>query len=150
LEALSATVLEDVISKTAPPPETEKVDERAMIWDRLKAAQKSGDVFLSKILLVSYNNLESTPPSQPVITRATSAFAALSPPDRDTLLKELPQAADPNLAETQIKDNLVYAVGTVTSHQDIGFTPYFDENIKKLRAPLPLTIFDRGNVPHPP
>jgi hypothetical protein len=42
-----------------------------------------------------------------------------------------------------MEDNLIYAVGTVTSHQDIGFTPYFDDNIRKLKAPLPLTIFDR-------
>ncbi|KAA1085892.1 hypothetical protein PGT21_022685 [Puccinia graminis f. sp. tritici] len=140
---LSATVIEDVISKTGPPPEAVKVDKRAMVWDRLNAAQTAGDTFLSKILLAAYNSLEPNPVSKPVITRSTSAFAALSPPDRDVSLKGSPQAVDPNLAETQIEDNLVYAVGTVTSHQDIGFTPYFDENIKKLRAPLPLTIFDR-------
>ncbi|KAA1072743.1 hypothetical protein PGT21_020427 [Puccinia graminis f. sp. tritici] len=114
-----------------------------MVWERLKAAQKSGDTFLSKILLATYNSLETNPDSQPVITHATSAFAALLPPDREALTKDSPQAADPNLAETEIEDNLVYAVGMVMSHQYIGFTPYFDENIKKLRAPLLLTIFDR-------
>jgi hypothetical protein len=45
--------------------------------------------------------------------------------------------------ETEKEDDLVYAVGVVTNHQDIGFTPFFGKNIKKLRAPLPLTIFDR-------
>ncbi|KAA1115366.1 hypothetical protein PGT21_035704 [Puccinia graminis f. sp. tritici] len=49
---------------------------------------------------------------------------------------------------TEAEDNIVYAVGAVTSHQDIGFTPYFDENICKLKAPIPLTIFDRALTAH--
>ncbi|KAA1092641.1 hypothetical protein PGT21_009382 [Puccinia graminis f. sp. tritici] len=43
---------------------------------------------------------------------------------------------DPKLAETELEDNLIYTVGAVTSHQDIGFTPYFNDNICKLKAPL--------------
>lgn len=33
--------------------------------------------------------------------------------------------------------------GAVTSHMDIGFTPYFDKNLRELKGPIPLTIFNR-------
>ncbi|KAI7948438.1 hypothetical protein MJO29_010103 [Puccinia striiformis f. sp. tritici] len=42
-----------------------------------------------------------------------------------------------------MEDGIIYAVGTISSHQDVGFVPFFDKNIKELKAPLPLTIFDR-------
>ncbi|KAA1065073.1 hypothetical protein PGT21_023789 [Puccinia graminis f. sp. tritici] len=39
--------------------------------------------------------------------------------------------------------DLVYAIGSVTNHNSVGFAPFLDENIRKLRSPLPLTIFNR-------
>lgn len=38
---------------------------------------------------------------------------------------------------------LTFIPGAVTSHTDIGFTPYFDRNLKELKGPLPLTIFNK-------
>ena len=38
---------------------------------------------------------------------------------------------------------LEYINGSVPSHFDIGFTPFFDKNIKELKGPLPLTIFNK-------
>lgn len=38
---------------------------------------------------------------------------------------------------------LKFIPGAVTSHTDIGFTPYFDRNLKELKGPLPLTIFNK-------
>ncbi|KAA1093754.1 hypothetical protein PGTUg99_026711 [Puccinia graminis f. sp. tritici] len=114
-----------------------------MILERLKAAQKSGDTFLAKILLETYNAKERKLSTVPALNRSESASAVLSTVDIERP-RELPTAIiDSRLAETELEDNLVYAVGAVTNHQDIGFTPYFDENIRKLKAPLPLTIFDR-------
>ncbi|KAA1092653.1 hypothetical protein PGT21_009985 [Puccinia graminis f. sp. tritici] len=134
---------QDVVNQTSVPPNQEAVDDRAMILERLKAAQKSGDTFLAKILLETYNAKERKLSTVPVLNRSESASAVLSTVDIERP-RELPTAIiDSRLAETELEDNLVYAVGAVTNHQDIGFTPYFDENIRKLKAPLPLTIFDR-------
>ncbi|KAA1115987.1 hypothetical protein PGTUg99_030095 [Puccinia graminis f. sp. tritici] len=140
---LPITVLDDVVNKTSVPPNQETTDNRAMIWERLKAAQKSGDTFPAKILLDTYNAKESKLSTLPALNRSESASAVLSTIDIKKP-RELPAPIiDSRLAETELEDNLVYAVGAVTNHQDIGFTPYFDEKIRKLRAPLPLTIFDR-------
>jgi hypothetical protein len=136
---LSAEAVKDVLVATATPPvqtEDTQMAERSQIWDKMKAAQASGDEFLAKILLKAYNNLERTP-DPPHLSRSVSALPILTKNTGNA--KE-----DRKHTKTELEDNLVYAVGTVTSHQDIGFTPYFDENIRKLRAPLPLTIFDRG------
>ncbi|KAA1083285.1 hypothetical protein PGT21_014245 [Puccinia graminis f. sp. tritici] len=140
---LPPTILEDVVNQTSVPPIQENIDDRALIWERLKAAQKSGDTFLAKILLETYNAKESKLSVIPELSRSESAAAVLSTIETGKT-KELPNPIiNSRLAETELEDNLVYAVGAVTNHQDIGFTPYFDENIRKLRAPLPLTIFDK-------
>ncbi|KAA1071316.1 hypothetical protein PGT21_003253 [Puccinia graminis f. sp. tritici] len=34
--------------------------------------------------------------------------------------------------------------GDANSHDDVGFTPYFDKNILELKGPLPLTIFNKS------
>ncbi|KAA1124392.1 hypothetical protein PGTUg99_030096 [Puccinia graminis f. sp. tritici] len=137
--ALSKDTVGEVSAKTAVPPNQEMVDKRPKIWERMKEAQRTGDTFLAKILLAAYNDLEEANPT-PKMLRSNSALAIL--PSQINVQAEKPPT-DPKLAETEIEDNLIYAVGTVTSHQDIGFTPYFDDNIRKLKAPLPLTIFDR-------
>jgi hypothetical protein len=141
---LPITVIDDVINKSSVPPIQEATDDRAMIWERLKAAQKSGDTFLAKILLETYNAKEIKSSTLPALNRSESASAVLSTADIGKSKDPPAPIIDSRLAETELEDNLVYAVGAVTNHQDIGFTPYFDENIRKLRAPLPLTIFDRG------
>lgn len=38
---------------------------------------------------------------------------------------------------------LSFIPGAITSHTDIGFTPYFDRNLRELRGPIPLTIFNK-------
>ncbi|KAA1135287.1 hypothetical protein PGTUg99_025747 [Puccinia graminis f. sp. tritici] len=143
MNQIPISILEDVVNQTSVPPNQEAIDDRGMIWERLKAAQKSGDTFLAKILLETYNAKESKLSIVPALNRSESASAVLSTIDIEKP-RELPTpVVGSRLAETELEDNLVYAVGAVTNHQDIGFTPYFDENIRKLKAPLPLTIFDR-------
>lgn len=39
---------------------------------------------------------------------------------------------------------LSFIPGAITSHTDVGFTPYFDRNLKELKGPLPLTIFNKN------
>lgn len=38
---------------------------------------------------------------------------------------------------------ITFIPGAVTTHMDIGFTPYFNKNLRELKGPLPLTIFNR-------
>ncbi|OAV97504.1 hypothetical protein PTTG_09226 [Puccinia triticina 1-1 BBBD Race 1] len=38
---------------------------------------------------------------------------------------------------------LNFVSGAITTHLDVGFTPFFDKNIRELRAPIPLTIFNK-------
>ncbi|PLW31648.1 hypothetical protein PCANC_20369 [Puccinia coronata f. sp. avenae] len=47
------------------------------------------------------------------------------------------------LAGLEVDGELTYAIGKVTNHNNIGFTPYLDEDICKLCGPLPLTIFNK-------
>lgn len=38
---------------------------------------------------------------------------------------------------------LSFIPGAITSHSDIGFTPFFDRNLRELKGPIPLTIFNK-------
>ncbi|KAA1133923.1 hypothetical protein PGTUg99_032133 [Puccinia graminis f. sp. tritici] len=136
---LSIETMKDVITNTSVPPEEDLAAERSYVWTKMKEAQAIGDKVLAKILLKAYNDLEPiVVEGPPKLTRSISALPVMTHLSEDTApLKVVVET------ETELEDNLVYAVGAVTSHQDIGFTPYFDKNIKKLKAPLPLTIFDR-------
>jgi len=53
---------------------------------------------------------------------------------------EAPNEGANNLAS---EGDLVFAIGAVPRANDAGFTPFIDENIRRLRGPLPLTIFSR-------
>ncbi|KAA1092383.1 hypothetical protein PGTUg99_024726 [Puccinia graminis f. sp. tritici] len=109
--------------------------EKSHIWRKAKEAQDAGDDILANILLKAYKDLDQ-PVTKPTPARSISANPILVPVGAVGAPAEAP-------TETEEEDDLIYAIGAVTNHQDIGFTPYFDKNIKKLKAPLPLTIFDR-------
>lgn len=48
-----------------------------------------------------------------------------------------------HIGEAFSEGGITFIPGAVTSHMDIGFTPYFDKNLKELKGPIPLTIFNR-------
>lgn len=43
-----------------------------------------------------------------------------------------------------VEGGLSFIAGAMTSHMDIGFTPFFDQNLKELRGPLLLTISNKN------
>lgn len=47
------------------------------------------------------------------------------------------------VGEAFSEGGITFIPGAVTSHMDIGFTPYFDKNPRELKGPIPLTIFNR-------
>ncbi|KAA1132503.1 hypothetical protein PGTUg99_007114 [Puccinia graminis f. sp. tritici] len=134
---LSAEALKTIADKTSIPPKKELPSdkERDHIWSKIKLAQGEGDKILANALLVAYEAMNTSGPRPVMTTRSASARPVLCISDHQSL------ATTATVTETE--ENVVYAVGAVTSHQDIGFTPYFDKNIRKLRVPIPLTIFDR-------
>lgn len=69
---------------------------------------------------------------------------------KDTTLLKRKQVETANGNECDIthskvvtEGGLKFIPGAITSHTDIGFTPYFDKNLKELKGPLPLTIFNK-------
>ncbi|EHS63566.1 uncharacterized protein PGTG_20662 [Puccinia graminis f. sp. tritici CRL 75-36-700-3] len=65
--------------------------------------------------------------------------SAVAPLALSVVAKKQPDT--PSIPITQ--GGLTFMAGVVTSHADIGFTPFFNKNIRELRSPLPLTIFDK-------
>ncbi|KAA1129700.1 hypothetical protein PGTUg99_034692 [Puccinia graminis f. sp. tritici] len=134
---LSTDILKEVVNTTLIPPEPSIVDQQSHIWGKIQEAQKASNVILTKILLAAYNKLDQPEkPTFPKIMCSLSAMPVL--PHMQTKI-----SVENSETVTELEENLAYTFGSVTSHQDIGFTPYFDKNIKKLQTPLPLTNFDR-------
>ncbi|KAA1093768.1 hypothetical protein PGTUg99_027813 [Puccinia graminis f. sp. tritici] len=130
---LSKETRDHVINNTnALPKDTADIEkEKSHIWAKAKEAQTAGDEILANVLLKAYGELGANHTRPATAGRTISASPVMI-------------TVEHNIStETEKEDGLIYAVGVVTNHQDIGFTPFFDENIKKLKAPLPLTIFDR-------
>ncbi|POW11264.1 hypothetical protein PSTT_05469 [Puccinia striiformis] len=111
--------IEVVKPDTVRPP-----DEKTRILNSAIEAQAKGDDLLAGILF--------------------DALAKMSNPNLHKVTKTLGQLS----AEATIPDgldhdgDLTYAT-TGTTHNFVGFTPYLDENIRKLRGPIPLTMFDK-------
>lgn len=53
---------------------------------------------------------------------------------------DIQQDQPPNVLN---EGGLSFIPGAITSHMDIGFTPYFDKNLRELKGPIPLTIFNK-------
>ncbi|KAA1103450.1 hypothetical protein PGT21_018392 [Puccinia graminis f. sp. tritici] len=122
------------------------------MWNRAIAAQDAGDKSLAEMLFNAIGRIGVNQSKTPVIKAKTNVFAV---PTQTALGGVVYQEVAPMLpaieaipAQTPEKfflteGDLVYAIGTVTNHNSVGFAPFLDENIRKLRSPLPLTIFNR-------
>ncbi|KAI7933802.1 hypothetical protein MJO28_017454 [Puccinia striiformis f. sp. tritici] len=98
-------------------------DEKTQILNHAIEAQAAGDNLLAGILFDALARL--TNPNLHKTARTTAeAQASTTVPDG-----------------LEHDGDLMYAT-TVTTHNFVGFTPYLDKNIRKLRGPIPLTIFD--------
>jgi hypothetical protein len=80
------------------------------------------------------NPTKTDPTIYTISSSSAVAPLALSIADRQ-------QPVVPSIPITQ--GGLTFMAGVVTTHADICFTPFFDKNIRELRSPLPLTIFDK-------
>ncbi|KAI7961297.1 hypothetical protein MJO28_001786 [Puccinia striiformis f. sp. tritici] len=105
-----------------PSSKDETLDDKTRILNRAIEAQNSGDNLTAGILFEALSKL-----ANPNRARSTLSTSAMGRIDEESL---------------DIEGDLLYAIGTGTSHNFIGFAPILDENIKRLRAPIPLTIFN--------
>ncbi|PLW23071.1 hypothetical protein PCASD_10529 [Puccinia coronata f. sp. avenae] len=71
-----------------------------------------------------------------ILTSATS-------PDSSTPLREKSIDLQMKGEQSIVEGDLLFVKNSVTSHTNLGFSPFFEKNIQELKAPLPLTIFDQ-------
>lgn len=57
---------------------------------------------------------------------------------------DLLEPSDDDRLSIFTEGGISFITGAVTSHMDIGFTPYFDRNLQELKGPIPLTIFNKN------
>lgn len=65
------------------------------------------------------------------------------PPRITTVIPLSDTATSKAIGEAFSEGGITFIPGAITSHMDIGFTPYFDKNLRELKGPIPLTIFNR-------
>ncbi|EHS63726.1 uncharacterized protein PGTG_21802 [Puccinia graminis f. sp. tritici CRL 75-36-700-3] len=127
--------------------------ERQQMWDRAVTAQESGDRDLAEMLFKAIGCIGTNAPKQisdagifarPVMINlgeitylGAKEVTATQPATRPHVESQEPEKF------FLTEGDLVYAIGSVTNHNSVGFAPFLDENIRKLRSPLPLTIFNQ-------
>ncbi|EFP77272.2 uncharacterized protein PGTG_03228 [Puccinia graminis f. sp. tritici CRL 75-36-700-3] len=130
------------------------MNERQEMWNRATAAQDAGDTALAEMLFKAIGAITSQRFTVQETPRASNVAEPFAVPKYNGLTgvtyhpPQLIQHADTSSHSAAkkfflTKGDLVYAIGSVTNHNSVGFAPFLDENIRKLRSPLPLTIFNR-------
>jgi hypothetical protein len=123
------------------------------MWNQAVTAQTSGDKDLAEMLFKAIGRIGSDVNTSSGHRNPEEVFAVPVRTAPDTVVYQSrtlasqpsePQAPLPNPEKFfDIEGDLVYAIGTVTNHNSVGFAPFLEKNIRKLRSPLPLTIFNR-------
>ncbi|KAA1119363.1 hypothetical protein PGT21_023364 [Puccinia graminis f. sp. tritici] len=73
----------------------------------------------------------------------TSKIKAKNSGNAKVTAKSTPDEADSS-EEDSMAGEVQFATGAVPKHDEMGFTPYFHKNIKTMRGPIPLTIFNKA------
>ncbi|KAA1094421.1 hypothetical protein PGT21_020755 [Puccinia graminis f. sp. tritici] len=116
-------------SQSRPQPLT----DREKLWEKIVESKLANDDTNADFLLRIYLSL----PKEDV-------GKTLRVPVELTDLRSMSaDAAIPTQKSTSSEKTVKFIKGSVPNHCDIGFTPFFDKNIRELKGPLPLTIFDK-------
>ncbi|KAA1121967.1 hypothetical protein PGTUg99_010875 [Puccinia graminis f. sp. tritici] len=107
--------------------------DKAILWDKIAEAVAANDKANADFFIRLYSQLNdnSIQPLKPDILRSRSSDAAN------------PLMSSSSSKKTTDKTAIIFVRGSLPKHFDVGFTPYFDKNIRELRGPIPLTIFDK-------
>ncbi|EFP78775.1 uncharacterized protein PGTG_04731 [Puccinia graminis f. sp. tritici CRL 75-36-700-3] len=106
---------------------TSQLSDKERLWNQICAAKSANDDSTADFLLRIYLSLpkDETPPNTntlqpPSVHRSASATASL-PTQKQPLDK-----------------SINFIRGSIPNHCDIGFTPFFDKNIREFKGPLLL------------
>ncbi|KAA1098862.1 hypothetical protein PGT21_014984 [Puccinia graminis f. sp. tritici] len=129
LQEHGAQTTELALRPPAPPvPKSDK----SILWDKIAEAVAANDKANTDFFIRLYSQISDTAsPLKPDILRSRSNDAAS------------PQIISSAAKKPSDKTSIIFVRGSLPKHFDVGFTPYFDKNIKELRGPIPLTIFDK-------
>jgi hypothetical protein len=62
----------------------------------------------------------------------------------ETAIPESPAAKLDEASDNKsVVGDLKFTLGALPKHNEMGFTPYFDKNLRELKGPIPLTIFNK-------
>ncbi|KAA1071142.1 hypothetical protein PGTUg99_019913 [Puccinia graminis f. sp. tritici] len=106
--------------------------DKAILWDKIADAVAANDKTNADFFIRLYSQIDDSAHSlKPDILRSHSSDAGN------------PLIAPSSSKKTPDKTSIIFVRGSLPKHFDVGFTPYFDKNIRELRGPIPLTIFDK-------
>ncbi|KAA1065918.1 hypothetical protein PGT21_015493 [Puccinia graminis f. sp. tritici] len=113
------------------PPIARRKTDRERLWDQVCKAKESKDEANADFLLRIYLSLP----------KDTDVLAV--PVQLSNVRSSSSDAALPTQHSRSVDKTVNFIRGSVPNHFDIGFTPFFDKNIREFRGPLPLTIFNK-------
>ncbi|WAQ88126.1 hypothetical protein PtA15_9A251 [Puccinia triticina] len=129
----------------------------ATLVEKHLAAEKAGDQEASDLYFAMFKSLMSTkslaqPAPTPLATPTEDSNLKLrskKPVNPNTYAKYAPipkyHKEDDNQSDGEsVVGNIQFSVEAVPRHDAMGFTPYFDKNIRELKGPIPLTIFNKA------
>jgi hypothetical protein len=61
----------------------------------------------------------------------------------ETTLEDSTTKSDVNSDDKLVVGDLKFTSGAIPKHNKMGFTPYFNKNIRELKGPIPLKIFNK-------
>jgi hypothetical protein len=137
-----------VAPKTVDPPTAED-EATAVILEKAIKAQQAGDQASSDVFFKAYASLVTAKKALSPVNPPAGANQA--PPARKIPL-DLPVSKPlasivsfpPSARNETTVGSTVFVWGNNNSHDDVGFTPYFEKNIQELKGPIPLTIFNKA------
>ncbi|OAV92324.1 hypothetical protein PTTG_12119 [Puccinia triticina 1-1 BBBD Race 1] len=133
----NSTSVPTVLVSNADKP---KKSQKERLWEKVTEAVSNNDAENTEFFMGLYTKLSSI--------EVTPMTGSLAPPlaKPDILRAKSSDAVIPaiNVAKRSAeKTTIVFIKGSIPRHFDVGFTPYFDKNIREFRGPLPLTIFGK-------
>ncbi|KAA1089049.1 hypothetical protein PGT21_005032 [Puccinia graminis f. sp. tritici] len=116
-------------TKAARKREADRDEETALILEKAFAADAEGDKIRADMFYKIYTKLVTS--NEP-------------PPTPQEQEEQRLQAEARIGKKNTVEGGTNFNWGDANSHDDVGFTPYFDKNILELKGPLPLTIFNKA------
>ncbi|POV96656.1 hypothetical protein PSHT_15032 [Puccinia striiformis] len=133
-------------AETTITARTEKDDQspeevKKMIMGEAMAATRAGETDKAAMLWKVYVSMnptseDSAPPAK---KRGQEASIEILGQSSDIQEVRRERGTIPLLNENEIE----FAAEEIVTHKDVGFTPYFDKNLRELKGPIPLTIFNK-------